>query len=277
MVSRLRLFRMVGEYRDAFRSTAEWYAKFRPAYPPALFDLLRERFSLDGSGRLLDLGCGTGQLANPLAPFFDEVVAMDPEREMLTVGRAAASAGGATNVAWLEGGSSDLERLRGKLGVFRLVVMGNSFHWMDRRETLRTLHEMLLPGAGIAIIGSGGTDSRWTPPETPDVIDATIKKYLGSIRRAGSGTYDVSTERHEESLARSPFATFETHVIPDSHTWTVEGLVGWIRSTSYASAYVLGEWHAAFEADLRAALTPLSRFGPFQQDSNVYALLVRKS
>ncbi|WP_353615266.1 MULTISPECIES: class I SAM-dependent methyltransferase [unclassified Mycobacterium] len=39
---------------------------------------------LDGAGRLLDLGCGTGQLALPLAGHVTEAVGVDPEADMLT-------------------------------------------------------------------------------------------------------------------------------------------------------------------------------------------------
>ena len=45
--------------------------------------ILSARFRLDGTGRLLDLGCGTGQLVIPLAAHVAEAVGMDPEPEML--------------------------------------------------------------------------------------------------------------------------------------------------------------------------------------------------
>ena len=50
-----------------FAGTAWHYARYRPGYPPAFLDDLTQRLGLDGTGRLLDLGCGTGQLTLPLA------------------------------------------------------------------------------------------------------------------------------------------------------------------------------------------------------------------
>ena len=47
---------------DLFAGTAWHYARYRPGYPQAFFDDLARQFRLDGTGRLLDLGCGTGQL-----------------------------------------------------------------------------------------------------------------------------------------------------------------------------------------------------------------------
>src|SRR6266702_2438779 len=75
-----------------FHGTAWYYARYRPGYPQELFDLLRGRFELDGTGRLLDLGCGTGQLAVPLAPLFEEVVAVDVDAGMLAELNAVAPA-----------------------------------------------------------------------------------------------------------------------------------------------------------------------------------------
>jgi hypothetical protein len=46
-----------------FEGAAWYYARYRPQYPPALFELLSEVFQLDGKGRLLDLGCGAGLIA----------------------------------------------------------------------------------------------------------------------------------------------------------------------------------------------------------------------
>jgi hypothetical protein len=43
-----------------FSGTAPYYARFRPGYPQAFFSDVITRFALNGTGRSLDLGCGTG-------------------------------------------------------------------------------------------------------------------------------------------------------------------------------------------------------------------------
>jgi hypothetical protein len=42
--------------RSLFTGTAWHYARYRPGYPQELLDDIVERFHLDGTGRLLDLG-----------------------------------------------------------------------------------------------------------------------------------------------------------------------------------------------------------------------------
>ncbi|WP_438003003.1 class I SAM-dependent methyltransferase [Sorangium sp. So ce321] len=39
---------------------------------------------LDGSGRLLDVGCGPGTITIELADRFEEAIGLDPDEDMLT-------------------------------------------------------------------------------------------------------------------------------------------------------------------------------------------------
>jgi hypothetical protein len=59
-----------------FTGTAWYYARYRPGYPEAFFADLVARFHLDGTGRLLDMGCGTGQLTIPLAQHVAAAIGM---------------------------------------------------------------------------------------------------------------------------------------------------------------------------------------------------------
>ena len=77
---------------ELFQGAAEYYARYRPKRPQALFDFLVTRFALDQASRELDLGSGTGNASFPLAPCVGEIVAMDPDPDMVRVARAQASA-----------------------------------------------------------------------------------------------------------------------------------------------------------------------------------------
>jgi tRNA/tmRNA/rRNA uracil-C5-methylase (TrmA/RlmC/RlmD family) len=84
-----------------FEGAAWYYARYRPQYPPILFDLLTEKFQLNGKGRLLDLGCGAGLIAIPLWHHFQEVIGLDPDPDMLQEAQQQALAVGATNISWV--------------------------------------------------------------------------------------------------------------------------------------------------------------------------------
>ena len=103
-----------------FRGTAPYYARYRPGYPIELIERLASAAGLDGRGRLLDLGAGTGHLAVPLASYVDEVVAVDPEPEML--------AELPSHIRAVHGRAEDVDA---SWGTFRLVTVGRALHWMD--------------------------------------------------------------------------------------------------------------------------------------------------
>ena len=52
--------------------SAPFYSVGRVPFPPELADRLGEALGDDGSGRLLDVGCGPGSLTLLLAPRFAE-------------------------------------------------------------------------------------------------------------------------------------------------------------------------------------------------------------
>ena len=75
----LNLFKNVGpmeQANDLFLGVAEYYQRYRVPYLQEVFDWIVNEYRLDGCGRLLDGGCGTGQVALPLSRWFDEVIAI---------------------------------------------------------------------------------------------------------------------------------------------------------------------------------------------------------
>lgn len=149
---------MTGELRyrkDLFRGTAEHYDRFRPPYPSALLDDLRARVPLDGPGRLLDLACGTGQVAFALAADVAEVWAVDQEAEAIRLGRRKARRDAVDNIRWIAAAAEDVV-LEGR---FDLVTIGNAFHRLDRDAVAGRLVPHLSERGCLALLW-GGTP--WT-------------------------------------------------------------------------------------------------------------------
>src|SRR5215475_10386153 len=109
---------------DLYRGTASAYDRFRPPYPAGLIADLSARTGADGRGRLLDLACGTGQVAFALAACFAEVWALDQEPGMIDLARQkAARSGDAARFRFLTGTA---EQLAAPAGHFDLVTVGNA-------------------------------------------------------------------------------------------------------------------------------------------------------
>ncbi len=166
--------------RWPFLGTAWHYARYRPGYPRDVVDDLIQRLGLDGTGRLLDLGCGAGQLTLPLADHVVEAVGMDDEPGMLAEASRQAQDAAVTNVSWIHGSSAGLP---GDLGHFTLVTMGRSFHWMDREHVLAALDD-IVDGDGSLVIAN---DTNLLLPTTPwqRAIQEVQRRFLPPNYRHG--------------------------------------------------------------------------------------------
>ena len=68
---------------DLFASTVPYYAAYRSGYPGEDIAALAAHLGLDGTQDAADIGCGTGQLAIPLARYVRHLSAIDPLEAML--------------------------------------------------------------------------------------------------------------------------------------------------------------------------------------------------
>lgn len=247
-----------------FQGAADYYARYRPKRPRALFDFLVARFALDRTSRVLDLGCGTGNASFPLAELVGEVVAMDPDPDMIRVARDLASAQGLRNVRLLQAGSEDLNS---DLGCFRLVVMGESFHWMNRDQVLGDLHPLVEDRGGLALIGPahGLVLEGEGPPQPKEswwvVGESVLKRYVGErVRHARS---NPGEPRHEQALLRSKFRIGEYHEFESERHFAASDVIGLAYSMSGNLRAQLGARRADFEAELVAELLRLNPGGHF--------------
>jgi SAM-dependent methyltransferase len=235
---------------DAYAGTTDAYVRFRVPYPPDLLAHLRRCARISGAGRLLDLGCGPGRVALPLAPFFREVWAVDREPEMLAAGRAEAARRGVANVRWMLGRAEDVEVPTGSM---ELVTMGEAFHRFDQPVVLRQVVAWLQSAGWVAALGGvhpwqNGWErwqrrlqevwERWVPAGAAAAHPAARQPVLTSGQIfAGAGFEDVRGD--EFSVC---------------HVWTVESLLGYASSTSVLSRQALGEQAGAFAEDVRRTL-----------------------
>jgi ubiquinone/menaquinone biosynthesis C-methylase UbiE len=125
-----------------YAGSAAYYATGRVPYPAELAEAMTARLSLDGSGRLLDCGCGPGSLTLLLAPLFSEAVGIDADPDMIARASAGAERAGRRHVRFRH---MRAETLPGGLGTFRLITFAQSFHWVDQPRVARAARSMLEP------------------------------------------------------------------------------------------------------------------------------------
>jgi SAM-dependent methyltransferase len=251
------------EFRtDLYRGAAPYYDRYRPPYPETLFDDLLARLPVSGSGRLLDLACGTGQVAFPLSPHFVEVVAVDQEPDAVQFGRTKAKAAGADNIRWLTG-SAETVALDGS---FELITVGNAFHRLKRRIVAERMRSWAGPGGGVAIVW-GDTPSQGDLPWQKALEDLIVEwmARAGTTDRVPAGWASaMASDPHEAVLRRAGFEYLGKFGFTADQTWTVETLIGFMYSTSMLNRSALGDESEEFERRLAERLGPYSSDGTFR-------------
>lgn len=260
---------------DLFRGAADDYDRYRLRYPAGLLDDVRRHADLGPDAQVLDLACGTGQVALAIAPDVGEVHAVDQEPDMIAVGQRAAERAGITNVRWRVGTAEDVD-LDGPYG---LVTIGNAFHRLNRQHVADRLVPHLTDRGAIALLWTGMPSEGDAPWQR--VLREAIEEWL---RRPGlddrlPADWEEPIERvpHEEVLRRAGLEdveTIETHV---DHVWTIETLIGFQHGTSLLNRAALGPRADAFAKDLRERLVACDPSGTFPQTISYAAEVGRRA
>ena len=260
-----------------YAGTAGHYAAGRAAYPAALADLLAGELGLDGSGRLLDVGCGPGSLTLLLAPLFAAATGLDADPDMLAVAARRATEAGVTTVDWRH---LRAEQLPAGLGTYRVVTFAQSFHWLDRPRVAAAVRGMLEPGGACVHVHATthegvDPDRELAHPQPPRAAIATlVRRYLGPARRAGQGVLAGDTPGGEDEVYRAAgFTGPRRRELPRAVLErTTDQVVAAVFSLSGSAPHLFGPRRAAFEADLRELLHATSPAGVFSQQLREIAL-----
>ncbi len=261
---------------DLYQGTARAYDEFRLPYPADLMADLADRTGADGTGRLLDVACETGQVAFALAGSFAEIWAVDQEPDMIAVARQKADAAGtADRFRFLVG---DAAALSLPADYFDLVTIGSAFHRLPRTIVARASLRWLRPGGFLALVWGG----------TPTYDDAPWQRALAAVmqrwqHRPGAQARipagyqaDRDARPDQHILAEAGFELAGRRSVALSHEWTADELAGFVASTSVLSAAALGEAAAEFDADLRRELAACQPDGRFSQHTEVAYELARR-
>lgn len=255
-----------------FQGTATYYVQGRVPYPAELADALAAELGLDGTGRLLDCGCGPGSLTLLLSPLFSDAVGADPDAGMLAQARLAAARAGTANVNWRQ---LRAEQLPAGLGEFRVVTFAQSFHWVDQPVVARAVRRMLSPDGACVFVWAtthegvpDGGELPWPQPPRAQIADL-ITAYLGPVRRAGQSLLPSGPPGEEETIAAMRAADFTGPVRLEVAGRLCERaedeVVASVFSLSFAAPHLFGDRLASFEADLRGLLRAASPDGRFAE------------
>jgi SAM-dependent methyltransferase len=136
--------------RLQFGAAAGTYDAVRPGYPARLVNALILRAGLGSGSKVLEIGCGTGQLTRDLAPTGCGILCLEPSGELADLARRNLSVFPGVEVR-----EETFERLEVVAGSFVLVVTATSFHWVDPETRCAKACRALGAGGMIALLTNG--------------------------------------------------------------------------------------------------------------------------
>lgn len=126
----------MGERATSFGAAVGAYEVGRPDYEPQPVAWL-----LDGvTGRVLDLGAGSGKLTRVVQALGHDVIAVDPDAGMLSRN---------TSVETMIGSAEAIPLPAGSVGA---VTVGQAWHWFDPRTAGPEIARVLAPGGRLGLI-----------------------------------------------------------------------------------------------------------------------------
>lgn len=252
-----------------FVGTAPYYDRFRAPYAQTAIDFIVEHYDLNEGVCTLDLGCGPGTIAIPLSHVVTEVVAVDPDVDMIAEGQRLAALRGRQNIQWLRSKAEDISL---GSGPFRVATIGQAFHWMDRDEVLRKLAAFIADGGGLALVNPGRRrpQESWEP-----AANQIVAEFLGPRSRHPKS--NPQEPENEPALVRSEyFSKFTAHEFPSTITRDINSIIGCVYSVSSSAKPLFGDQAKTFEAELTKALLSLNPAGIFNEQLETEVVIAPK-
>jgi len=241
--------RLASDSKRRFSDRVENYVKYRPNYPTAVVDYLRETAGLTPRSIIADIGSGTGISTRLFLDGGNTVYAVEPNADM----RAAAERWLATFSGFRSiDGSAEATTLSD--ASVDLAVAGQAFHWFDPALARREFARILRPRGHAALMWNSRIISG----------SPFLEAYEQLLLEFGTDYQAIRHDHIEADALQTFFGTpgYSLRGFPNAQLLTGEALLGRLLSSSYAP----GPAHPRHN-DMVQALSDI--FERFQQDGHV--------
>jgi SAM-dependent methyltransferase len=141
-------------YGTAFNEIADEYDRSRPAYPEVLINHACDLAGLTPGARVLEIGCGTGQLTRSLLARGLRVTAVEPGEQLIA--RARDQLEGAGEVQYV---TARLEEAPLAPAHYQAVFSASAIHWVDPDLSWRKAADALVDAGTLALVSYFGLEN----------------------------------------------------------------------------------------------------------------------
>lgn len=195
----------------SFGAAASAYQAGRPDYPAAAVEwMLQPVRREDAPLRVADVGAGTGKLTRVIAESGAEVVAVDPDADMLTTLQ-----GHVLGVPTFVGTAEALPLPDAAVDA---VLLGQAWHWVDVERASAEVGRVLRPGGVLGLV--------WN-------IRDESEPWVAELTRVMHGSHAEEMLAGDGVRVSAPFGVLETRTWRWTRTITREALRDMVLSRSY--------------------------------------------
>jgi SAM-dependent methyltransferase len=134
-------------YGKVFNDVAVEYDRHRPTYPDALIDQACVVAGIRDGARVLEIGCGTGQLTRSLLARGLRVTALEPGDRLIRVAEENLKHAGDVELVHARLEDTQLPRES-----YEAVFSASAIHWVDPDLSWRKIADALAPHGTLALI-----------------------------------------------------------------------------------------------------------------------------
>jgi SAM-dependent methyltransferase len=162
-------------YGKVFNEVAVEYDRNRPAYPDALVDQACEVAGITDGDRVLEIGCGTGQLTRSLLARGLRVSALEPGDQLIGIAEENLKAAG--DVEFLHARLEDMQLPRES---YEAVFSASAIHWVDPDVGWRKIADALTASGTLALIQYFGLQEQRSVDDQEALL-SVLRRHAGEI------------------------------------------------------------------------------------------------
>ncbi len=178
-------FTSTRHFGKVFDQIAIDYDRHRPSYPDKLIDHACQIAQLETGDKILELGCGSGQLTQALVARGLRVTALEPGKQLIALAKQNLKGKGVTDFV-----NAKFEYAVLPKGYYKAIFSASAFHWIDPDISWQKTADLLAPGGVLALMQHFGLSEQRTSNDL-DLQLAALKKIAPKVAAKWPHYYEL--------------------------------------------------------------------------------------
>lgn len=274
-------------FGKVFDRIAADYDRHRPGYPDELIDEACHVAGLVSGDKVLELGCGSGQLTRSLVARDLRITALEPGEQLIALAKQNMMGTGVIDFVNAKFEEAVLPKEH-----YKAVFCASAFHWIDPAVSWQKTAELLVPGGVMALLQHFGLSEQSTSNDLDLQLGALrefapqiaaswphyyeLDEIIDGVKARQKNVSEVWSWLGNYNLARNNasrlFGDAQLAAVPKVTEHTADELIALLRTIS-AYSRLCGEQRTGLEAAYNEIYNKLGR--PFRS-STVAVLITAK-